>query len=140
MAKANSKQAASEKKKQATPPGSKTFNQKRKSVEVLSENYSPIKEAKHKDEHSIEDDKGQEDNDDDYSSVDNSESTLKHKYSNATGGLASGQKGRKVVNVEDSIASSSYMMSSAGKDQITAGGKTHIKVGSMSGGKGADVK
>ena len=53
---------------------------------MLSENYSPIKEAKGKDEHSIEDDKGQEDNDDDYSSVENSESTLKHKYSNAAGG------------------------------------------------------
>ena len=47
-----------------------------------------------------------------------------------------------MVNVDDSIGgvSSSYMMSSAGKDQITAGGKTHIKVGSMSGGKGSDTK
>ena len=33
------------------------------------------------------------------------------------------------------------MMSSAGKDQLTGGGKTHIKVGSLSGGKtGATTK
>ena len=72
--------AAAEKKHSSHSPGSKSFSQKRKSVEVLSEKYSPIKEAKHKDEHSIEDEKEE---DEDYSSVENSESTLKHKYSNA---------------------------------------------------------
>ena len=81
---------------------------------MISEKYSPIKEAKHKDEHSVEDDKGEED---DYSSVDNSESTLKHKYSNAAASnLISGQKSRQPAAIEDSMASSSYMMSSAGKD------------------------
>lgn len=60
-------------------------------MEVLSETYSPIKEAKHRDEHSIEEDKlnGEDDDedDDDYSSVEHSQSTLKHKYSNAAAAL-----------------------------------------------------
>ena len=79
---------------------------------MLSEKYSPIKEAKHKDEHSIEDEKEE---DEDYSSVDNSESTLKHKY-NAASNLIGGQKNRQGAAIEDSMASSSYIHSSAGKE------------------------
>lgn len=76
-------------KKEKPKDKDKTFSQKRKSVEVLNEKYSPIKEAKGKDEHSLEEEKPSgEGGDDDYSSVDNSESTLKHKYSNALGGAA----------------------------------------------------
>ena len=45
----------------------------------MSEKYSPIKEAK--DQNSLEEDRV-DDDDDDYTSVDNSSSTLKHKYSN----------------------------------------------------------
>lgn len=80
---------------------------------MLSEKYSPIKEAKHKDEHSIEDDKEE---DEDYSSVENSESTLKHKYSNAANNLIGGQKNKQAAAIEDSMASSSYIHSSAGKE------------------------
>ena len=76
--------------------GKQTFSQKRKSVEVLNEKYSPIKEAKGKDEHSLEEDKPSgEGGDDDYSSVENSESTLKHKYSNALGGAVPGSKSKQ---------------------------------------------
>lgn len=121
------KDTGSDKKKSAT------FSSKRKSAEALEEKYSPIKEAKHRDEHSLE---GLEDESsgegDDYTSVDNSESTMKHKYSNA-------QKSRQHIGMDDSVASSSYMMSSAGKDQSlkkvgrthSSGGKTHIDVGQI---------
>ena len=92
--------------------------QKRKSADVLNEAYSPIKEAK--DENSLEEDKknGESSVDDsDYTSVNNSESTLKHKYSNAAGGVNvdSNSMSRQVV-VEDSMVSSSYVMSSVGGD------------------------
>lgn len=82
-------QTSAEKKKTAAAAGGKgqSLSSKRKSVEVLNENYSPIKEAKHKEEHSFEEEKSKkpsadDDGDEDYSSVENSESTLKHKYSN----------------------------------------------------------
>ena len=69
--------------------GAKVFGQKRKSADVIGEKYSPIKESR--DEHSLEDEKDAGKNngsdEDQYTSMDNSESTLKHKYSNATAAM-----------------------------------------------------
>ena len=105
-------------------------------MEGLSEKYSPIKEARGKDEHSLEEDK--KESEDDYTSVDASESTLRHKYSNAhvegSGSKKGGKNSHAPPNIEDSMASSSYMMSSAGKDLSQSKsnklaqmqGKTHI--------------
>jgi len=71
--------------------------------------------------------------------VNNSESTLKHKYSNAVGVNAGSNSKSRQVAVEDSIASSSYLLSSVGgddklKSKLQAGngsGKTHINVGAL---------
>ena len=118
---------------------------------MLNEKYSPIKEAKHKEEHSVEEEKPEASagGDDDYSSVENSESTLKHKYSNPATGLGIAGSGSKRLQpgLEDSMASSSLMMSSAGKDtssnlkgRITGGGKTHIQVGALNYSAAKDSK
>ena len=100
--------------KKAASATTKNFSQKRKSAEGLTEKYSPIKEAaKHKEEHSLEDERAGSDDDEDYTSAEASESTMKYKYGNATHG-GSGSKSKLVPGVEDSMASSSAMMSSSG--------------------------
>jgi len=89
-----------------------------------------------------------DDDDEDYTSADASESTMKYKYSNAAANAAgSGSKSRIVPGVEESMASSSVMMSSAGKDQsslrgrLTQGaGKTHINVGSIHHSTGKEAR
>ena len=48
--------------------------------------------------------------------MENSESTLKHKYSNAANNLIGGQKNKQAAPIDDSMASSSYIHSSAGKE------------------------
>ena len=137
----NSANMPTEKPKTTTAAGKNSISKKRKSVEgAASEKYSPIKEAK--DENSLEEDRqgsGDSEGDSDYTSVQNSESTLKNKYSNVMGVSASGSKSKHggAIGIEDSLASSSYMMSSAGKDTglkskvQAAGGKTHINVGNV---------
>ena len=54
-------------------------------------------------------------------------------------GGGSSSKQKVGVGVEDSMASSSYMMSSAGKDK-KKGGKTHIQVGALNYSAAKDPK
>lgn len=142
-----------EKVKSATITGAagakNIFNQNRKSLENNSEKYSPIKEAK--DENSLEEDRkyGEDSSEGSgYTSVQGSESTMRNKYSNLHGGMGVSASGSKIkgtgAGIEDSMAESSYMMSSAGKDNtlkskmMGGGGKTTINVGNVNLGASKD--
>lgn len=103
------------------------FSGKRKSAEAMNENYSPIKEQR--DEASLESQENAPGGDDEYTSVENSESTHRAaKYQNREA-AASEQKPRKPPAIDESRVSSSYMSSADKKSNLAA---------QLKGSKGAE--